>query len=88
MSDLHALPKKAGPTTADLQAEIAAARDELVSTIGELKGEMTPGAMARRGGRAIIGWFTNESGGIRPERVAIVGGIVAGIVVLKIVRRG
>jgi len=74
------------PTTADLQAEIAAARQELVSTISTLKGEMTPGAMVRRGGRAITGWFTDEFGGIRPERVAVVGAVVAGIVILKIAR--
>lgn len=48
---------------------------------------MTPAAMARRGGRAITGWFTDEFGGIRPERVAIVGAVVAGIVVLKIIGR-
>ena len=75
------------PTTADLQAEISAAREELVATISTLKGEMTPAAMARRGGRAITGWFTDEFGGIRPERVAIVGAVVAGIVVLKIIGR-
>ena len=75
------------PTTADLQAEIAAARQELVETISTLKGEMTAGAIARRGGRAITGWFTDEFGGIRPERVAVVGAVVAGIVILKIVGR-
>ncbi|MSO27431.1 MAG: DUF3618 domain-containing protein [Candidatus Nanopelagicales bacterium] len=80
-------PPTTPPATADLQAEITAAREELVATISTLKGEMTPGAIARRGGRAITGWFTDEFGGIRPERVAIVGAVVAGIVVLKIIRR-
>lgn len=75
------------PTTDDLRTEVAAAREELVATIAALKGEMTPGALARRGGRAITGWFTDEYGGIRPERVAIAGAVVAGIVLLKIVGR-
>ena len=81
------MPATTSPTTADLRTEVAAAREELVATIVTLKGEMTPGALARRGGRAITGWFTDEYGGIRPERVAIAGAVVAGIVLLKIVGR-
>ena len=88
MSETKALPKKSASTSADLQAEIAAARHELAATIGVLKGEMTAGAFARRGGRAVMGLFTDEAGGVRLERVAIVGGVIAGLVVLKIVRRG
>ena len=78
----------APPSVAQLQAEIAAARDDLAATLAELKAETAPGAIARRGGRAVTGWFTDEFGGIRPERVAIVGAVVVGIIALKLIRRG
>ena len=76
------------PSVADLQAEIAAARDDLVATIAELKAQTTPAALARRGGRTVTGFFTDEFGGIRPERVAIVGAIVIGFIAIRLVRRG
>lgn len=79
----------AAPTSvAALQAEITAAREELVATLTELKAEATPAAVARRGGRAITGWFTDEFGGVRPDRVAIVGAVVIGVIALKLIRRG
>lgn len=78
----------ANPSVVDLQAEITAAREELVATLAELKAETAPGAIARRGGRAVTGWFTDEFGGIRPERVAIVGAVVVAIIALKVLRRG
>lgn len=76
------------PSVVELQAEIAAAREELVATLAELKAETTPGALVRRGGRAVTGFFTDEFGGVRPERVAIVGAVVIGFVALRIIRRG
>lgn len=76
------------PSVVDLQAEIAAAREDLVATLTELKAQTAPAALARRGGRAVTGWFTDEYGGVRPERVAIVGAVVVGIVALRLIRRG
>ena len=58
------------------------------TALAELKAETAPGAIARRGGRAVTGWFTDEFGGIRPERVAIVGAVVVAIIALKVLRRG
>lgn len=87
MSDVTpATPEKA-PSIADLQAEVEAARDELVASLSELKSQTTPKAMAQRGGRAVTGIFTDEFGGVRPERVAIVGAVVVGVVVLALWRR-
>lgn len=59
-----------------------------MATLTELRAETTPAAFARRGGRAITGWFTDEFGGVRPERVAIVGAVVVGVIALKLIRRG
>jgi hypothetical protein len=80
--------KPAQPSIVDLQAEVTAAREELVATIAELKAQTAPAALAHRGGRAVTGWFTDEFGGVRPERVAIVGAVVIGFVALRLIRRG
>ena len=88
MSDAAPAPDpSAPPSVVDLQAEIAAAREELVATLAELKAQTTPGALARRGGRSVTGWFTDEFGGVRPERVAIAGAVVMGLITLRMIRR-
>ena len=87
MSD--ATPPAAAPTPSivDLQAEVAAAREELVASLSELKAQTQPKALAERGGRTMMGFFTDEYGGIRPERVAIVGAVVLGLVALRMLTR-
>ena len=73
----------ASPTAAQLEAEIADARSNLASTIEQLRAETTPQALARRGVDKVKGFFTDEYGGIRPERVAIVAGAVVTLVALR-----
>lgn len=75
------------PTAAQLEAEIADARSNLASTIEQLRVETTPKALAHRGVETVKGFFTDEYGGIRPERVAIVAGAVVTLVVLRRWRR-
>jgi hypothetical protein len=77
----------APPTAAELEAEIAAARSNLASTIEQLRAETTPQALARRGVDKVRGFFVDEYGGIRPERVAIVAGAVVTVLVLRGVSR-
>ena len=73
----------------DLQANVSAAREELVASLSSLKAETTPAALGQRSLGVIKGWFTDEYGGIRPKRAAIVGAVVIGYVALKwIGRRG
>jgi hypothetical protein len=74
-------------STVDLQAELAAAREELAASIAELKAQTSPVAIAARGKRAVTGFFTTPEGGVNVKRAAIVGGIVAGVVVIKLLRR-
>lgn len=71
----------------DLQAELAAAREELAASIAALKAQTTTGAIAERGKRAVTGFFTTDDGGVNVKRVAIVGTIVVGIVAIKLLRR-
>ena len=75
------------PSIIDLQAEVAAAREELVASLSELKSQTQPKALVERGGRTVTGFFTDEYGGIRPERVAIVGAVVLGLVALRMLTR-
>lgn len=75
------------PTAAQLEAEIADARSNLASTIEQLRVETTPKALAHRGVETVKGFFTDEYGGVRPERVAIVAGAVVTLVVLRRWRR-
>lgn len=87
MSDVTP-PAAASPTSlVDLQAEVSAAREELVASIAELKSQTTPKALAARGGHKVTGFFTDEFGGIRPERVAIVGAVVVGLIALRLITR-
>lgn len=71
----------------DLQTQVVAAREELVASLSTLKQETSPAALAQRGLGAVKGWFTDEYGGIRPERVAIAGAVVVGFVAIKLLGR-
>lgn len=77
----------AASSPVDLQAEVAAAREELAANLAALKSQTAAPALARRGARAIAGWFTDEYGGVRPERVAIAAGVVVGLVALRAITR-
>ena len=70
-----------------IQADINTARADFIASLTELREQTTPAALAQRGLRAAGGWFTDEFGGVRPERVAIVGAVVLGVVAIKILRR-
>jgi hypothetical protein len=81
-------PSGAGHPSADqLAAEIEAAREDLVTTLAQLKEQSTPAALARRGKGVVLGFFVDEYGGVRPERIAIAVGAVATLVVLRRWRR-
>jgi hypothetical protein len=80
-------PSGAPPTVAELQAEVEAARNDLVASLAQLREETTPGSLVKRGGRAVTGVFTDEFGGIRPERVAIAGAVVVLFITWRVLRR-
>jgi nitrate/nitrite transporter NarK len=76
-----------GANIAAMQADIASARADFLASLTELREQTAPAALAQRGLRAAGGWFTDEFGGVRPERVAIAGAVVVGIVAIKLLRR-
>ena len=75
------------PSAAALQAEIEAARADLVTSLAQLKEQSAPAALVRRGRAAVTGFFVDEYGGVRPERIAMAAGAVATLVVLRRWRR-
>lgn len=75
------------PSLVDLQTQVVAARAEFVASLTTLKHETSPAALVQRGLGSVKGWFTDEYGGIRPERVAIAGAVVAGFVAIKLLGR-
>ena len=87
MSDVTPAAPSGTPSLVDLQAEVVAAREELVASLAQLRSETTPAAFVKRGGRAVLGVFTDEYGGIRPERVAIAAVVVAGVLAIPFRRR-
>lgn len=80
-------PPASQPSMVDLQTQVVAAREELVASLSLLKAQTSPAALGQRGLAAAKGWFTDEYGGIRPERVAIAGAVVIGFIALKALGR-
>ena len=80
----YASPVSDTRTPESLEDEIEQAREQLVATLAQIKAQTAPAALARRGGKALAGFFTDEGGSIRPERVAIAVGVVAAVVGLKV----
>ena len=90
-------------TVADIEAEIAAARDDLAVNIGALIDQVHPKAIASRGiasAQDFVGVQTarirsqllDSTGAVRANRVVVIGGAVAGLlafifIVRAIVRR-
>ncbi len=80
-------PAPVDPQLLALQADVEAARAQLLATVDELRAQATPGALAKRALHGVAGFFTDEYGGIRPERVAIAGAVVVGFVALRVIGR-
>lgn len=87
MSDTTVPQPPAKPSLVDLQAEVVAAREELVASLTELRSQTEPQALVARGGRAVLGWFTDQYGGVRPERVAVAAAVTVGVIVIVLRRR-
>lgn len=75
------------PSTADLQSEVAAARAALDQAVADLRAGVAPQAIAERALEGAKGWFTDEHGGLRPDRLAIVAGVVVGFIGLRLLAR-
>jgi len=75
-SGQRAVPQR---SSADLAADLERTRARLAGDVDQLRDYFAPASLARRGSERVTGWFLDDFGGVRPERVAAV---VAPIVVL------
>ena len=85
-------------SVADIEADIAAARDRLAGNIAELVDQVSPKAMARRsiaGAQTFVGeqtervrsQLTDAEGRLRTSRLALIGAAAAGIVTFVLILR-
>lgn len=74
-------------TVDDLRAEVDGARAELMSSLLALRSQANGPALARRAGGAVRDWFTSEDGSPRIDRIAAVGGVAVGLVVIRALTR-
>ena len=81
--DPAAAPAPRQKSAAELEAEIAETRARLASTLEELRIQTQPANLARHGLARVTAVFTDEYGGVRPERVAIAVVGVVGLIVLR-----
>jgi hypothetical protein len=57
-------------SSADIAADLDRTRTRLAGNVQELRDYFTPTAVARRGSERATGWFLDDFGGVRPDRVA------------------
>ena len=80
-------PQGGQKTPAEIEAEIAAQREQLAGTIDELAAKLDVKAQARRKVASLKDSATTDGGTPRPEVLAAAGSLVAMAVVLLIWRR-
>ena len=75
-------------TMAEIEAEMAATRERLAATVGQLQEALQPKNLLRLQVEKVKGYYVDEYGAVRPERVAgTVGVVVVSVVVIKVVKR-
>lgn len=80
--------QQAPPNLDDMEAEIEATRQRLKRTLDDLQVAANPRNVADRQVKRVQGFYTDEYGAVRGDRVAkTVGAVVAVIVVWRVVKR-
>lgn len=67
----------------EIQADIDAAQQRLASTVDALSERLSPASLADDAKGTVKGVFVDEYGSVKPKPVAIVGGVVLGLLVLR-----
>lgn len=80
-------PNQSDSAVTELQAEIVAARADLLDSIAALKSQANGQAMAQRAAASVRRWFVDASGAPRIDHIAVVGGVVVGVVLLRALGR-
>lgn len=78
----------AGRTVAEIESDMEATRERLAETITQLQEALTPKNIMNRQVEKVKSFYIDEYGAVRPEKVAMtVGAVVAGVVVIKVVKK-
>lgn len=80
-------PSERQPTPAELEADIAAQREQLAATVDDLAAKLDVKAQARNKAFELKDRATTADGGPRPEVLAALGSLVAIAVVVLVWRR-
>jgi hypothetical protein len=81
-------PAPADTRTPDqIESDMAATRARLTGRIAEIEAYVHPKAVAGRQLARAKGYFVDEFGGIRPERVLAAAGVAVAVVGLLVLRR-
>ena len=63
-----------------IAADLAKARSELTDAVVDLENYLKPKQVASRGVQKVTDFFLDEKGQIRPERAAIAGAAILGLI--------
>ncbi len=73
---------------AQIESDMEATRQRLTQTIGELQGALAPKNLLHMQVEKVRGFYIDEYGAVRPDRVAMTAGvIVGGYVVIRVTKR-
>ncbi len=74
-------------TPAEIEVDIVAARDRLVATVDQLQAAVKRATNPKRILVAqlsrVKGFYVDEYGGVRPERIVVTVGVVVGVIVVR-----
>lgn len=70
-------------TPEEIQADIDAAQARLAATVDELSERLSPASLADEAKAGVKSVFVDEYGSVKPKPIAIIGGAVVGLVVLR-----
>lgn len=70
-------------TPEEIQADIDAAQARLAATVDELSERLSPASLADDAKSSVRSVFVDEYGSVKPKPIAIIGGAVVGLVVLR-----
>lgn len=86
MTDTTAPPKDTR-TASQIEADLIATRERLAGRLDQLKTQAAPKAVAARQLDRVKGFYVDEFGGVRPERVLATVGVVVALLGLRALRR-
>lgn len=74
-------------TAAQIEAELEVTRNRLAGRIDDLQAYVAPKAVLGRQVEKVRGFYVDEFGGIRPERVLATAGVVVAVIGIGLLRR-